>query len=147
MALQAFSGSAGGVAVSRIMWLAVLASLALVPVRMGRTTVAGGTMRPATAADVECVVIAFNMLAIPDPVQQKKGLAAFFYFLGRIDGRETSFNLQDAVLAEVRRTEGKALAPTAKRCAEQIMNRGLEIQAIGAKLQAMADEEKAKSAK
>jgi hypothetical protein len=91
-------------------------------------------------ADVECIVVALNMMNNDDPKVKAAALSGFLYYIGRIDGREPEFDLEHAVIAEVHRTEGKPLTG-AVRCGQVMQARGRQIVSLGQRLKAVAEEE------
>jgi hypothetical protein len=56
----------------------------------------------------------------------------------RIDGRDPQFDLESAVIARARRTEGKPLM-SAARCGRALQAHGRRIVSLGQRLQALGD--------
>ncbi|HEX8525448.1 hypothetical protein [Allosphingosinicella sp.] len=95
----------------------------------------------ALTSDLRCF-LAFTMLAENGPAERRQqSLTAAIYFLGRLDGRDSRFDLERRAEAEgpSLQRDGEALV---RRCAQILERRGQEVTAIG---QRISERERAKA--
>ena len=83
-----------------------------------------------TSDDVKCLAVSLNMSTADDPQEQSVGMLSTMYWLGRLDGRTPSLDLEKqmdalgALSAEDLRTE-------AVRCAAALSTRGDALTKLG----------------
>jgi hypothetical protein len=117
-------------------WILV-ALTALAPLRAGPTTIIGGGLDPTTEADVQCFVItSARIAAATDPAVRTKLIGAFYYYLGRMDGRHPGFDVQNAAVEELRKLRGIDANSQAQRCGTEFQARANSLADLGEKLQA-----------
>jgi hypothetical protein len=118
-------------------------ALTLVVLFLGASIPAGAdeTPSPATIADVRCVIVAW----VSDNQAVKTSNAALLgvYFLGRIDAREpSSFDLAQAMLAQINLMSTADLSAEGKRCGKELEGRAEYMVDVGKKLADQKTEQK-----
>jgi hypothetical protein len=109
-----------------------MCALALTALSLGASisTKADEPLSPATVADVRCVVV--GSVAADDPAHASSAALLTLYFLGRIDGREpASFNLSQAMLAQIRLMSQEDLSAEGKRCGKELEGRAVYMTEVG----------------
>jgi hypothetical protein len=95
----------------------------------------------ATIADVRCIVVGSMMGSEAANAQNAAVLA--LYFLGRIDGRETStFDLAKAMVAQISLMSAADFSAEGKRCGKELEGRGLYLADVGRQLTQLSSEQK-----
>jgi hypothetical protein len=89
---------------------------------------------PESAADVRCFISAVSLLQSPNNNIRAAAQASALYFLGKLDGRETSMDIENVILAEARKMTPTQLATETTMCGKELSARGAAINAIGQKL-------------
>jgi hypothetical protein len=102
-----------------------------------RVRVAEATPAAATVADVQCLVVGMRFANSPDPRQKLSGTMLTIYFLGRIDGRSPTADLQRLLVQQVKGMNEAALGSAATRCGAELSTRGVEITRLGRALEAL----------
>jgi hypothetical protein len=115
--------------------LAGLVSLLLI----GGSTAALASPDANTAKpDVDCLVVSMNLLDSTDPTISKAAAIAMFYWLGKLDGRDPSFDLENIVTDELQSMTPERTRATAFRCGAEMEKRGQSLREIGERLQRRA---------
>ena len=97
------------------------------------SVMADESLSPATIADVRCIIVGSVMGSQEANAQSAAVLA--LYFLGRIDGRETSaFDLSKAMVAQMSLMSATDFSAEGKRCGKELEGRGLYLADVGHKL-------------
>lgn len=124
-------------------WLSELVSAACCTCALGLVLSISLT-RPAhaappveTVADMQCVVVGVRLAGSADQHQGLSGTMLAIYFLGRIDGRSPTVDLQQLLVEEVKNMSDAALKVAATRCGAELSRRGVEITRIGQKVEAL----------
>lgn len=89
----------------------------------------------ATIADVQCLVVGARLASSPDQQQKLTGSMLAIYFLGRIDGRSPTVDLQELLKREAKKLTGSEFGSAASRCGAELSARGAEINRIGKTLE------------
>ena len=93
------------------------------------TTVPAGAdefLSAATIADVRCVVVA--SVSASQPANANGAALLTFYFLGRLDSREpSSFDLPQAMLAQINAMSAADFSAEGKRCGKELEARAMYI--------------------
>jgi hypothetical protein len=79
-----------------------------------------------TAADVRCLIISLAAQAASDSPKKEDYARSAVYFIGRLDGRSETLNLEDAVVAELRkigRGNTDNIVTEATRCGDLLISR------------------------
>ena len=93
---------------------------------------------PQTIADVQCMVVGARLSESADQRQRMSGEMLLTYFLGRIDGRSPSADLE-ALMKRVGKMSESDFGRAAKRCGTEFSARGAEIVRIGKSLSQLGD--------
>lgn len=121
---------------ARIFYLA-LASLF---VGVSQSANADDPLSQATIADVRCIIVGSVMGSQAANAQSAAVLA--LYFLGRIDGRETSaFDLSKAMIAQMGLMSATDFSAEGKRCGKELEGRGLYLAEVGHKLTQLSEQQ------
>jgi hypothetical protein len=114
-----------------IMKVKAMGMLVLAPWLVG----AAGPADEATRQDIRCFIVVAQLSKSDDPAIRDAGRIGSQYFLGRIDGRAPTLDLESAVVAEAASagTDQRALLAS---CGALMKKRGEEVEAIGARLTA-----------
>lgn len=86
-----------------------------------------------TIADIQCLVVGARLSASPG--QKLVGSMMAIYFLGRIDGRSPTVDLQALLKIEAGKLTGSEFGSAASRCGAELSARGAEINRIGRTLE------------
>jgi hypothetical protein len=89
-------------------------------------------------ADVRCVIIGVKIAASADSAQQSAGVMAALYYIGRIDGREPTLNIETVLAKEVVNMTPTEFSSEAIRCGKHLTERGQEITKLGRDLAELA---------
>jgi hypothetical protein len=115
--------------------------LALVTLLVGgsASATADESSSQATINDVRCIVVGTVMGSQESNAQSAAVLA--LYFLGRIDGRETSaFDLAKAMVAQMSLMSATDFSAEGKRCGKELEGRGLYLADVGHKLTQLSEQ-------
>lgn len=86
-------------------------------------------------ADVRCVIIGVRMMGDGQNASLKTaGLMLDLYYLGRLDGRDPHFDLEDAIVAQLPKMSQSDYAANARRCGRSLQLKGAQITMIGKEL-------------
>ncbi len=87
-------------------------------------------MSPTTQIDVKCFLVGTTLIQSQDIVTRNSGQSLALYYLGRLDGREPSLDLEKAVLAVADTLKPQDLASEAQRCGQIISFRAQTVASI-----------------
>lgn len=93
---------------------------------------------PQTIADVQCMVVGARLSESADQRQRMSGEMLLSYFLGRIDGRSPSADLE-VLMKRVGKISESDFRRAAKRCGAEFSARGAQIARIGKSLSQLGD--------
>jgi hypothetical protein len=85
--------------------------------------------------DVDCLVVSMNLLDSTDPTIAKAAATSLFYWLGKLDGRDPSFDLENMVADATQSMTPERMRATALRCGAEMEKRGQSLREIGERLQ------------
>jgi hypothetical protein len=106
-----------------------LGLLALISVVLPRLVCAQDT---ATTDDVRCVIVGMLMAQSgANAAERHAGPILALHYIGRLDGRSPSFDLEGAIVKEVAKMTQADYVATAHRCGRTLQTRGNEITVIG----------------
>ncbi len=91
----------------------------------------------ATAADVRCLVVLGIVSDMAEASNKPRVTAALTYYLGRLDGRTPSLDLEAQMAAEGAKLSPQDLRAEAVSCGQAVATRGEAVRAIGDRLKAM----------
>jgi hypothetical protein len=86
-------------------------------------------------ADVQCLLVGTRLESASNGQLRLSGTLLTMYFLGRIDGRAPTADLQKLVLEEATKTSADGLRSAMRRCGKELSARGAEVTQIGKNLQ------------
>ncbi len=89
---------------------------------------------PADMQDLRCMAAFASLASLSNkPDDQEKMLVGMLYYVGKIDGRGTGFDLAGQLTALVSQPgyAEKYLLADAERCGEEMKGRGAELQKMG----------------
>ena len=85
-----------------------------------------------TEDDVRCVIVGMLMAQSgANASERQAGPILALYYIGRLDGRTPSFDLEGAIFKEVTKMTQAEYVATAHRCGRTLQARGNEITVIG----------------
>jgi hypothetical protein len=93
--------------------------------------------------DVDCLVVSMRMIGSGDPPISKAGEISIFYWLGKPDDRDPSYDLENNVADEVQSMSPQTLHATSARCGAEMAKRGQSLHEIGEQLQRRAAQQNA----
>jgi hypothetical protein len=96
---------------------------------------AGPPVDAETRKDLRCFLAVSSLADNPDPTIKMSGMIGAQYFLGRIDGRVPSLDLERALVAEAAVITNADLPPLLGACGQQIADRGEVLTVIGKRMQ------------
>jgi hypothetical protein len=88
-------------------------------------------MADPTADDLNCFVVSLQAMQSQDVTVRASGWAGQLYFLGKLNGRTPTLDLENRVLAEVPKMIGATLQAETKRCGAEMTARGRFEAAMG----------------
>ncbi|MGZ3376866.1 MAG: hypothetical protein ACXU8S_09730 [Phenylobacterium sp.] len=88
------------------------------------------------ASDVHCLAVASLLASNADPKIQSAGVMASLYFLGKLDGRTPTLDLETRLKDELTHYNPQDLQADAVRCGAELAVRGKAVSDIGARLKA-----------
>ena len=103
-----------------------LGLLALIPV----FSPASGQDAEATS-DVRCIVVGLRFARATDSTQRSAGLMLSLYYIGRLDGHNPGFDLENAIAQQMEKMTPADYASEAQRCGGNLQNKGKQITVIG----------------
>lgn len=89
----------------------------------------------ATMADIQCLVIGARLAASSDQRRRLTGTMLAIYFLGRVDGRSPTVDLQALLKEEAKKMTAPELSSAMHRCGIEFSKRGPELVRIGKTLE------------
>jgi hypothetical protein len=114
-----------------INWSLSYGAIAVLMVIMAIPAAYGSPGDAANGLDAQCLVIGARISASPDQQQRVSGQLLTVYFLGRIEGRSPSINLEKLIEQQAavmtRYDERRAL----QRCGKEFASQGAELVRIG----------------
>jgi hypothetical protein len=91
------------------------------------------SLAPEMTADIRCFVAAINLLqTTPDSTAQRAALSSDY--LGRLDGRNPTLDLEDLIVEESQKMSRSDMRSELQRCGKTLSARGAVVTAVGRKL-------------
>ena len=87
-----------------------------------------------TRADMRCIIVGGQLVASKDAEQRSSGGMLIIYYLGRLDARLRSIDLERLLEAEILRMTPAVYRSEAKRCGDVLSAKGRQIANIGSKM-------------
>jgi hypothetical protein len=92
---------------------------------------------PETTTDLKCLVFSMTMSGNSDAAKSAVGSMVALYFLGRLDGREPTLNLEKRLGDPDLQLKQAEFARVGMACGGMLQTRGSELAAIGGRLKAI----------
>jgi hypothetical protein len=84
--------------------------------------------------DVQCLIATGHVARSGATEHRAAARSASIYYLGRLDGRGQTFDLEASLLAEAAALRGQDGGDLLRACGQLMVRRGAEVQAIGARV-------------
>ncbi len=84
-------------------------------------------------ADVRCVAVALRMTEMPAAEQKSTGLMMAIFYLGRLDGRTPSLDIEELIFEQIGKMTNADYSGEAIRCGKSLSDKGRKITQIGQK--------------
>ena len=98
-----------------------------------------------TIADVRCLVVGMKLMDASDPNVRASGQVAMAYYLGRLDGRNDSPDLEPLLTQQAEKMTAADYQSEARLCGERLKTRGQQIVTMGRDMVKRAQERKGPS--
>jgi hypothetical protein len=98
-------------------------------------TFSGAARADETSEDVRCLIIYMQMSNASAQAAQTGGLIASFYYMGKLDARSRSLDLEKMILAEIANMSENSFKQDAARCSNDMNMRGKQAADLGKALQ------------
>lgn len=93
------------------------------------------SLSPDSTEDIRCFVAAINLLqTTQDSAARNAAFSSALYYLGRLDGRIPTLDLERLIVAESQKMTQSDLRSELQRCGKELSARGAVVTAIGQKL-------------
>ena len=86
-------------------------------------------------ADVRCVAVGVRSAEKPDSRQKSTGTLLVLYYIGRVDGRDPSLDIEKALTEQIGKMTDADYASEAVRCSKILTEKGAQITHIGEAMQ------------
>lgn len=123
--------------VRRAVWLAALrhCALAVLATVVLVTAARAHPLNAKTIADVQCLIVGTRPATSSDQRVRLSGEMIAAYFLGRVDSRSSSADLEALLRREATKMTASEFRNAAQRCGTEFAARGAEITRIGKRLE------------
>ena len=91
----------------------------------------GQTYDANTTADARCVIVGARLAASADPNERERAGLLMIYYIGKLDGRASGFDLKNLIVGEAARMTAVEYDSELRRCGEALTLKGHEITVIG----------------
>jgi hypothetical protein len=110
-------------------WLgALLTALTLVPLQ-------ARAQQAEDIADIRCVAVGIRFAELPDSSQKSTGTLLVLYYIGRLDGRTPSLDIEKLLTEQITRMSAADYSAEAARCGKWLSTKGAQITHIGEDMQ------------
>jgi hypothetical protein len=82
-------------------------------------------------SDVRCVLVGMKFVQMTDPSLHEAGNMLTMYYIGRLDGRVPSLDIEELIVREVSQMTTADYGSEAKRCGASLSGKGQQITRIG----------------
>ena len=86
---------------------------------------------PEAISDVRCIVVGLRFSRAADSTQRSAGLMLSLYYIGRLDGHVPGYDLEDAIVQQMKTMTLADFASEARRCGGSLQDKGKQITEIG----------------
>ncbi|HTC44446.1 MAG TPA: hypothetical protein VK696_05295 [Steroidobacteraceae bacterium] len=105
-------------------WRAVLLAAAVV-------TLPAFAQDSDNVADVRCVAVGIRAAELPNSTQKSTGTLLVLYYLGRLDGRNPTLDLEKLLAEQVAKMTDADYATESQRCSQSLSLKGAQITRLG----------------
>jgi hypothetical protein len=91
-----------------------------------------------TIDDVRCVAVGMSMGGSGNSTQQSAGMMLALYYIGRIDGREPTLDIEVSMTKELLKMTSADFSREASRCGGHLTEKGKEITKMGEDMMELA---------
>jgi len=88
-----------------------------------------------SVADIRCVAVGIRAAVMPDSHQKSTGTLLVLYYLGRLDGREPTLDIEKLLTEQIRHMTDADYANEGARCQKDLTTKGAQITHLGEALQ------------
>jgi hypothetical protein len=82
-------------------------------------------------ADVRCVAVGIRDAELPNSTQKSTGTLLVLYYVGRLDGRSPTLDLEKLLAEQIAKMTDADYASEAKRCGQILSAKGAQITHLG----------------
>jgi hypothetical protein len=86
-------------------------------------------------ADVRCVAVGIRFAVTPDSTQKSIGTLIILYYLGRLDGRAPTLDVEKLLTAQIAKMTDADYTAEAMRCNQNLTAKGAQITHLGEDMQ------------
>jgi hypothetical protein len=113
---------------SRVWRSVLLSAVAVVPLQvLGQDA--------ETVADLRCVAVGMHLAEAPDSHQKSTGTLLVLYYLGRLDGRAPSLDIEKLLAEQIDKMRDADYGAEAARCSQGLAQKGAQIKQLGEAMQ------------
>jgi hypothetical protein len=105
-------------------WALLVAALTLLPLQ-------AMAQDADTVADLRCVAVGIRSAALPDSHQKSAGLLMALHFIGRVDGRDPTIDLEARLSEQLSKMTAADFTTEAARCGNTLSSKGAQITRLG----------------
>ena len=88
-----------------------------------------------TQADIRCVAVGMHFAEAPDSHQKSTGTLLVLYYMGRLDGRVPSLNIEKLLAGQIDKMTESDYRTEALRCGQNLSVKGAQIKQLGEAMQ------------
>jgi hypothetical protein len=82
-------------------------------------------------ADVRCVAVGIRAAELPNSTQKSTGTLLVLYYLGRLDGRNPTLDLEKLLTEQIAKMTHADYATESRRCGQGLSTKGAQITHLG----------------
>ena len=86
-------------------------------------------------ADIRCVAVGMHFAEAPDSHQKSTGTLLVLYYMGRLDGRAPSLEIEKLLAAQIDKMTASDYNTEATRCSQNLSAKGAQIKQLGEQMQ------------
>ena len=84
-----------------------------------------------TLADIRCVAVGIRSAELPDSHQKSTGTLLVLYYIGRLDGRNPTLDIEKLVTDQIARMNDADYSAESLRCSRDLTAKGVQITRLG----------------
>jgi len=84
-----------------------------------------------TIADVRCVAVGIRDAELPNSTQKSTGTLLVLYYVGRLDGRNPTLDLEKLLADQIAKMTDADYASESRRCGQSLSAKGAQITHLG----------------